>query len=78
MGFYYGPSTPPSRWTIWRQRIARHLPQWLKNWWADVAEIVAISRIVFGIIMPVFAMMMAFALACVGVLFLYMFLAGPR
>lgn len=78
MGFYYGPSTPPSRWAIWKRRIARYIPQFIKNWWNDVAEIVAVTRVVMGIIMPVFGMMIAFTLFCVGMMFLYSALGGGR
>lgn len=77
MGFYYGPSTPPSRWTALKRRIGRYIPQFLKNWWNDVAEIAAITRVVLGIIMPVFGLMVAFVVFCMGVMYLYSLL-GPR
>ena len=77
MGFYYGPSTPPSRCTALKRRIGRYIPQFVKNWWDDVAEIVAITRVVMGIIMPVFAMMVAFMMFCAFMMFLYSLLS-PR
>ena len=76
MGFYYGPSTPPSRWTVWKRRIGKYIPQFLKNWWDDVAEIIAVTRVVLSIILPVVGMMLAFSALCIGMMVLYSMLGS--
>lgn len=80
MGFYYGPSSPPpSRFTLWRRKVGRYIPQFIKNWWDDVAEIFAITRVVLGIILPVFGIMVAFVMGCIAIMVIFSwFSSGGR
>lgn len=79
VGYYYLPGDgPPSRPKRWWQRLGQYVPGWLKSWWEDVLEVSAITRVVFSIILPIMAVLIAFVLICTGSLLLLTWLTGNR
>ena len=65
MGFYY-PDQPPDKESRWN----KYIPRWLKRWWADTAEILMVTRMVFGIILPVIGVLVGFVIVIALLVFL--------
>lgn len=78
MGYYLPSDRPPSRWQRWTRRLGKYVPHWLKSWWQDISEIVAITRVVLGIILPVVGLLMVFVLLCAGALLVLAALGSGR
>ena len=78
MGYYYVPGggpTPPEH-PRWWHRLVRYIPEPIKNWWADMVEVSAVTRVVFSVLAPILGLMFAFVLFCTAAVLLYSFLVG--
>ena len=71
MSFYYldGPPEKPSRW-------GKYIPRWLRTLWADIAEVLIITRLVFSIILPVLGVLIGFVLILAALLWLLSLCSG--
>ena len=66
MGFYYLDKPPDEPESGWK----RYIPGWLKSWWEDASEVFMVTRMVFGIILPILGVLIGFVVIFAGLVFL--------
>ncbi len=70
MGYYMAGGPPGPRWPRW-------MPSWLISRLEGAMDTLALINAVFGIILPVFGLFVAFALLCFGGIWL-LSVFGPK
>ena len=65
MGYYYA-DRPPERGVWWKKLI----PGWLKRFWADSQEVIVITQVVFGLLLPILGVLIGFIVVFAGLVFL--------
>lgn len=66
---YYDMGRPPKGPPKW-------LPKWFVKWLADWQEVYILTRMALGIVLPIFGLLVSFALLCLGGIFLLSWLTG--
>lgn len=72
MGFYYLDKPPDEPEAGWK----KYIPGWLKRFWEDTSEVFMMTRMVFGIILPVLGVLLAFVFIFAGLIFLLSLCSG--
>lgn len=67
MGYYYTEGKPPGK---------DRRPKWLVDWWEGLVEIWTLTRVTFGVLLPILGVLLGFVLFCAGGLFLLSLLSG--